>query len=582
MVNTTILFKVECLRQDSLNYRESGHVNDKVEEMFMTKVFCGVNIHISKLRMHLNNLYPFLEVMNIADLDGEVANEFEELGTLCDNYQDYIYKKQHDIEYNSDDEDIEDSDYEEEEEEVEGERTVDELDKVDSTHPKIDFEDWAYYSIIATARLIATSDDDVRKFHKTLLENSVDPQLAKVCGLDGGVGDGYSIRFPSGEVHKFNGHSFDGLEDSNKFIDQLLTSSEKYVITDVDSGESVELSTQQCICVEPADDENYYQPYIMVNKSGLRQLERLGPIETLKIRTGKKKRNEDTIQSVGNDTISNNYKSILNVYSGLLTLVQELNNDKKIKINSNESNFLRIIESELHPILSSIRNGKIEFDNDLKQGRKLKLKNIITYPIRVMKSFVRQWIFSGLLLSIGYNLSQYYAKCLFFSLIAYSFGVESIAVYVLIFLINLFLNCVIETFNKLAEEGVPLCRKIHNALVFTKGFLLNFIHGGFYGIALFCVSYERSIYHTTNENNNDEIDLLEIQRMQGGILTKMKLYSLRFVQDLILLILTLIPTFVEVYERAYIAAEKRQDEIIEEMKSMGSIEQKEMTPRVNN
>ncbi|VEU22954.1 DEKNAAC104242 [Brettanomyces naardenensis] len=105
------------------------------------------------------------------------------------------------------------------------------------------------------------------------------------------------ILLPDGSVRKISGHSFERLEDGGEFVDQLATSSVKYVVEGInDRGEqvTVELSSQQCILVDKGDPN--YDPYILVSNSARKALDSIQPIGFLTVNVDRD--GQDTVPRV--------------------------------------------------------------------------------------------------------------------------------------------------------------------------------------------------------------------------------------------------------------------------------------------
>ncbi|GME68326.1 unnamed protein product [Ambrosiozyma monospora] len=70
-----------------------------------------------------------------------------------------------------------------------------------------------------------------------------------------------------GSSKPITGHSYDRLEDSHLYVDQLATCSVKYVVEGTDKNgvqRKIELGSQQCIIV---DTDPAYEPYVMLSNS---------------------------------------------------------------------------------------------------------------------------------------------------------------------------------------------------------------------------------------------------------------------------------------------------------------------------
>lgn len=531
-----IVFRVSCLRAQSLHFRDGGSPEDIVEETFMITVRCGSYTHVCALRSQLNDLYPFIAVENIADLDLEVAEEYDTVATVWKNYQNYSEHGTGEVGGGDGDGDGDEDDS------CDGEWAQDEIGGI--TNQKV--------SMLALSKFEGTTHESMCQFHDVILNHPVSAELKKALkdtSTDALDINSYFIRFPSGEAHKFDGHSYDSLEDSDTLVDQLLTSTEKYVITDANGGESVELSTQQCIIVDAYEKGSRYKPYIMVNKSGLRQLERFGPIGTLKIRIGQA---EDSPQQQSSSLQrqqpqqENTYQSVFEAYSDVIGLFQEMRSGAAdVEESAEERILMNEIARELVPLLDSIRMSMPEEE----EPQPALVRRIYTSGVALAGRIVRNWIFNGLLLNTAYALFQYILTCLFWSLILPTFGLSRTYNIVTLFVVNLFSERILTMVERIGRDGgVGVFLRLHAAMRFVKRLCLNAFETALRRVALFCISYKRPVYNT--DGSLDPVsEAEEAARRELPLPSKVCLFLLWVFQDSLLLWLTLVPNFADVYQR---------------------------------
>lgn len=523
-----VIFRVKCDRESSLHFRDGGNFQDSVDEHFMIRVQCNERSYISSIRDKLSKIYNFISVNKISDLDTEIAEEFDSLSTLWENYQDY-----------------------KEEEEVEN-------DKIGIVNDK-------KFAIIAISQYTGKTHQELCQFHELIKNNPVDKEFNKFNELNKlnemNINQ-YQIQSPYGN-YKFNGHSYDSVEgDNHVFIDQLLTSSEKYLIYDDNDNNDhnpIELSTQQCIIVDSID-----KPYIMVNKSGLRQLEKFGDIETLKVRIG----NENNLV---NNTIpppppttttnTNTTPDIVELMSDIIKSFTNIRKDK-IPLSPHIIEVFNQIDNELLPLLISV-NEDIKEKEKINNRKKESIFFIIKLSYQYWKNLIfnvfTNWIFNGLFLNVLYSIFRYLLSCLFCGLITSNLGLSNYITFGIVPIVNLFTDNVINTLGKIGNEGrISIFIKIHNIFKNSKAYIYKSIDILFKAITIFCISYHRPIYNNINRinengNNEEEINqVIEDKWMEGGgIINKVFVILLRIIQDCILLIMTLIPTFADVYERTF-------------------------------
>lgn len=96
------------------------------------------------------------------------------------------------------------------------------------------------------------------------------------------------VKFSDGTIRQLYGHSYDRLENVDgkpgDFVDQLATSKVKYVFKGLDDqgkNVTVELSSQQCILVDPSDHQ--FEPYILLSASGRKALDNIQPLGFLTV-----------------------------------------------------------------------------------------------------------------------------------------------------------------------------------------------------------------------------------------------------------------------------------------------------------
>lgn len=511
-----VVFRVSCARAQSLHYRDEGLAEDIVQETFMISVRCGSYSYVSQLQSQLGAVYPFIAVDSIADLDITVAEAYDTVATVWENYQNYGEDER------GDEEGAEHGDLEEQN-----------------------------VSVVAVARFTGTTHGEVCQFHDVLQQHPVSAELRKALkdtSTDALDINSYFIRFPSGRSHRFDGHSYDSLEGCDTLVDQLLTSTEKYVVTDAEGGESVELSTQQCVVVDAYDQDSCYKPYIMVNKSGLRQLERFGPIGTLKIRIhGEEAESARPTPSpaAGTNRPPNTYQAVFEAYSDALGLFQAMRSDGGDRVSASERVLMDEVVRELVPLLDSIRTAMPE----PQEPQPPLLRRAYRSSISLARRFAFNWLFSGLLLNVGFVLSQYLLMCLFWGLILPTLGLPRNYIAVAVFAANLFSENMLTMLERTGREGgIGACLRVHAWMRLLKAAAASHVDTLYHAVVLFCVSYQRPVYSPDGSlDPASEAD--EARRRAQSLLRRLGLLLLRTVQDLLLFVLTLEPNFAEVYQR---------------------------------
>ena len=478
----------------------------------MISVRCGSYSYVSQLRGQLGIVYPFFAVESIADLDVTVADEYDTVATVWKNYQNY------------------------------GE------DEHGDEHGDIENQS---VSVVAVARFTGTTYGEVCQFHDVLLRHPVSTELRKALkdtSTDALDINSYFIRFPSGRSHRFDGHSYDSLEGCDTLVDQLLTSTEKYVVTDAEGGESVELSTQQCVVVDAYDQASCYKPYIMVNKSGLRQLERFGPIGTLKIRIhGEEEELATTTAPASQTQPPNTYQAVFEAYSDVLGLFQAMRSDGGRRESASETILMDEVVRELVPLLDSIRMAIPE----PQEPQPSVLRRVYRSSVVLARRFVVNWLISGLLLNIAFVLSQFLLTCLFWSLILPTLGVPRKYVAVAVFAVNLFSENMLTMLERMGREGgVGTFLRVHAWMRLLKTAAASSVDTLYHAVVLFCVSYQRPVYNPDGSlDPASEAD--EALRREQALPFRLGRLSLRAVQDFLLLMLTLEPNFADVYQRVF-------------------------------
>jgi hypothetical protein len=523
----SIAYSVQCFRDLSLNYKNSEE--KIVYEKFMTTIKCNYNISMLALRQHLQSLYPFLIIDDITDLDGEPVMWDQELRQVWKGYQ--SFKDEFDEDYFSQD---------------------------DEDNNNLPLPDETIY-IFVRSHFFDDDKTNLEKFHQLIKEHPYSDNLIKES-KQYDISDEYCVKFPSGEKYSFNGHSYDGLEGNNTLIDQLLTSSEKYIITNTETNQAIELSTQQCIIVDSYNHRSLYKPYIMVNKTGLRELERLGPIETLKIRFGHKEEmiNELQMNTYNDDaTKKNSYQSVLSAYSDLVELFSDIYNSP-IAIKSSEKQVIKTIERELLPLLNTIKDSLCEpgdagnnsintttnnnhdtgNDDNVNQGM---IMRWIRWNLDVSRRFTNRWILNGLLISILSCLLQYTLKSLLFLFILYRLNLKFYFLMGAVFFIGLLDENVLATISKIGNEGgITWFLKIHAFLERSKIFLKILLKGSITIIINACL-IQRPIYLEDGSMTKEESDNESSRLNRWGVFGRVFFGALRFLQDFILCLVTLFP-----------------------------------------
>ncbi|GME80901.1 unnamed protein product [Ambrosiozyma monospora] len=116
-----------------------------------------------------------------------------------------------------------------------------------------------------------------------------------------------------GSSKSITGHSYDRLEDSQLYVDQLTTCSVKYVVEGIDKNgvkRKIELSSQQCIIV---DTDPVYEPYVMLSNSArtaLSQLHKLSFVVVLVDSPEEIRRRQQHQQQNGNGQIEVNFVAL--------------------------------------------------------------------------------------------------------------------------------------------------------------------------------------------------------------------------------------------------------------------------------
>lgn len=511
-----IIFKVNC---------------DKIgtaSQLFMIYVECAINTPISTLRDRLDKLYPFIKVDDVADLDEEIAEAFDTVWSLHHNFKDFPK-----------------AEAEEEEEEEE--------------------EDGCFLTvtpIIALSTYTGTTQTELDQFHDLLNKYPVGGDLKKIIHENHiYVANGTSYHIDS-KIGRFNfdGHSYDSVEGHDMFVDQLLNSSERYVFTKSylnnydDKENTVELSTQQCILVDSYKKDSSHQPYIMVNQSGLRQLERLGEINLFRIRVGEPEKESIDVSNSDKDSFSLNekYAKVFQIYSDMASLFKGCVDDST-SLSPEEIDLLANVIDELVPILDEVQN---ELPKPERKAGLVEInKMIFRYIFDSVKWWLRTWILSGLFIEIGFSFLQYVIITALAAMVMDHFDAPNVT-FLIVPVLGLFTENTMKAIEKIGNRGeLRAFTWVYKILRAIKTNMASVLNVSFYQIALFCISYRRPIYRV--ETNTE--DTVDVEMQQAGVLAKGFLYLLRFLQDMVLLLLTLLPPFAEIYRRALLEERAKQE-----------------------
>lgn len=484
---------------------------------FMTTIKCHYNIKMQDFRDRLQKVYPFLIIDEILDLDGEPVLMTEELRDVWKGYLSY-----------------EDGRKLPEEKENDG----DENRPIPLPAEPISIRVRSHYS--------SRDPNDWLKFKKLIEENLFSKQLIRELRRYDAKDDKYSIKFPGGVKYKLNGHSYDSLEGTDTLVDQLLTSSEKYVVTDTETGEFVELSTQQCIIVDSFENGSPFKPYIMVNKSGLRQLEKLGPIDTLKIRFGHKETTETTEttaadtptgSTIDNGPVRNSYQAVFSAYSELIGLFSEITNDES-DMSEHDRRVLSIIEAELIPLLESISLSMGEPEENL---RKWSFTGIAKGGLDLLGRFYNVWVSNGLILTIIGGLFQYAAKNALYIFILCRLHLNYNYLVGMVLFLGLLDERMLSMVEKISTEGgIGWAAKVHSLLKTCRSFLQFFMKILLIRIIELCL-LNRPVCNRDNTIARSEVEAEILRLHQWNGLGRVVYPVLRFGQNIVLFAVALFP-----------------------------------------
>lgn len=532
-----ICFKVECTAEQSLQYKDDNHSpTEMVMEYFMNRVILPGSTSISTLQQSFTGLYAFIHILGISDLDGELSDPLDTLNKLWKNYQDYI------------------SDDEEQQQEQQ----------------KVEEDDNISLSIIISCKYIGTSLFDIFQFHKQLRENPINNDFKQILeGIEFSSYDlnTYHINTLDGS-YKFNGHSYDSVEGNKVFVDQLLTSSEKYELINERNGKMIELSTQQCIIVDQLNNSlnSKFQPYIMVNKTGLSQLEKLENLERLKVKIG----NVNTVNKINdainfiqpNDSIiqqtreekNQDRKRICDAINELISIANDTLNHNLLKSTDNDDDYyndyeiIKEIITDILPFLYGLTTDML--NESIQEPQKVDLisicKMIVKYPKKWISYIINNWISNGLIFQFMYTVFKSCFIEFILMLILSKFKMEN-NLTTSIVIISLFLtDDIVELIGKIGNEGgVPYFPYIHNILRNIKNVINRIKEIILWGICHFCITFKRPVY-VGNNSNEQQVDEY---MLRAGLLSRIGLFTLRFVQDVVLIVLTVVPTVADVYKK---------------------------------
>lgn len=499
MITVDIAFSILCYKDQSLHFKDAFDDDLRVTENFMSRITCKEDELVSQVLIRLGKEYPFLILNYATDPDGERADEFDTLEKVWHNYQSY--------------------------------------EGVDCAISERDHVTLHVHGIYESLQ-----DEDLTQFHALIRERPFSTNIMHELKRWNITDESYDIRFPNGEYHSLSGHSYDGLQGTDRMVDQLLTCQEKYVITNDATGEQVELSSQQCFVVSPYDKDGIYKPYFMVSRSGLKLLEKLGPIETLKVRIGHLE-DPTVVKSEGNTSAS-----IFQAYSDILGLFTDISR-RDVPLDDSDRRSLHVIETEIIPLLDSLRADVDEPRGTVSNAEKSLVRKIWDFIL----GFFLVWIWNGLIFNLATVHFLFLLKAAFCIFVCYRLEIPKGVGYVGAIIIYISDTNVIQTWEKIGlRGGIPLVLKFHSLHKKTKEFLEQKFYNTLDILSWALVCYNRQIY---NESGEVILDNRRLRENQGAsfIMHIVEIIQ-QIVQDLILLVLTLFPPFSDSVKRVRVRA----------------------------
>lgn len=426
-----------------------GTGDGETECTFMAVVADTPELSTADLLQRLQQMYPFLAPEGLTDLDGEEleTSATEPLLQSWNNYESYRDDRWQ-----------------------------------DAVPDKMFF--------LCNASFTGTTPEQLEQLHRLVADQPFSALFNdRLKQWD--IPEEYCIKFPSGRKYFMDGHSYDGLHGSNTVVDQLLTSCERYVVTDTGSNRSVELSTQQCILVDTYNPGSPYKPYIMVSKSGLRQLEKLGPLDDLKIRIGHKP--EAPAADAGpepplgttrdNARLANSQQQVFGAYSDLVGIFSDVC-ESRAPVSAEERVLLASLRTELLPVLEEIRGA-------LQEPRSWSPLNGARWMGRQLSRFIAAWIRSGLLFSLLYTLFRYCLKTAWICYLAHIFHLGHNALYLAVALLGLFSTDMLDSLGRVAADtGFAWVARVHLWLSSIRRFAGTRATSAMERIALCCLTRE--------------------------------------------------------------------------------------------
>lgn len=329
-------------------------------------------------------------------------------------------------------------------------------------------------------------------------------------------------------LYKRSGKSFDTFIGYETAVDQLRMSTICYDFYDSYTGKHAYLSTQQCVLVATEAHQGKFQPYILVNKSGLARLEQLKPIEQPFVRIL-----ENEFEEKDNDanrciTVK---RHLMNAVRS--SVIADMNNEL---VPNDERKLRNLIDEDVLRLVSSIDvNLNInEIGNNEGTGI-LALPNNETGLSRSYRAVKRRfqnlynlWISSGLMMRLLSVLMRYGLRCALSCVILARLGVLSIFVTIIVCLLNLMKDEYIDAIREFARatgfRPVLMCwmllKQLHENLDMVRN---RFI----FTVIRICLAGRQ----------NDEEDLYH------WVIA----LPMRQIQDLTLLVVTLLPPFAQEY-----------------------------------
>ncbi|TID30853.1 hypothetical protein CANINC_000542 [Pichia inconspicua] len=355
-----------------------------------------------------------------------------------------------------------------------------------------------------------------------------------------------------GNLHKRNGKSFDTFIEYETAVDQLHRSTISYDFYDEETGKHTYLSSQQCILVATEAHKGKFEPYILVNKSGMARLEQLMPIEQPYVRISKSESNREG--HLDNNRVNEVTRQLLDAVNDSVFAESKFETvpiDEKRLRELIEQDILRLVSSiDVNVNINQQENGNQREEvimqlNFYERG----LVRIYQTTKEKLQRLYRVWISSGLLMRLLNLFMRYAVRCFTILIIIARLGVVSIRVTLLVVFLNLMQNEYIDAIREVA--GVTGFRPVY-----------------------FCYIVLKHLHDNLERVKSRSISTVILTCLAGrrGGADGIAMLPVRQLQDSVLLVVTLLPPFAQEY-RVQMTEQQQQEQQQQEQQQQEQQEQ---------